>query len=469
MNQILSLKMNANQKQSLKQMQQVMVTPEMQQALRLLQMPILELSSIIQEEIEKNPLLECTEEHEFEEDAFQEITEEDLFAKNLDDNFQHYFNDSEHSTIHLKSTNYNESLVSEKISLFSHLMKQAVQHFDNPTQLQAAEVLIGSLDEKGFFENSLKELSLLYKIPTIILKNTLNIIQTFEPKGVGAKNLQESFLNQLKLSNQDNSLAYRIVKECFPLLIQHQFQKIQKKLNITNKEIYEVIDKFLCKLVMHPGAAFSTQFIPYLIPDASLKFENHETIIEINEETLPPIKFNSHYLNLLNYHSTPKELRNFIEQKILSAKWLIKNVHQRKETLYRIVESLAKRQRSFFMEDHGSLVPLNIKALSDELELHESTITRAISGKYLDSPKGLLPLRSFFSAASITKNGTVISNQTIHRMLLKLLSEEDKTKPYTDQQICQLLEEKGILCARRTVAKYRAKLEIGTALQRKQF
>lgn len=482
----ISLNQNLNPEQNIKQTQRLMMTPQMQQAIHFLQMPVLELSTLIDAEMEQNPVLEYLQieenedDSEWSEESVQEeqemVFDENNFEilKQLDDDFRDYFAESgthnpRRTQDEEKRKAYLESSIQDRLSLFDYLMKQAREVFQEPIEISMAEIILGYFDERGFLQGSLEEISALFHFDLQALEKVLDVVQTFEPHGVGARNLQESLLIQLKGYNKEHTLAYDIIKNHFDDLIHNRIPLLQKMLNTTLEDIKNAIDKDIVKLDLHPGTSYSTEVTPFITPDVKLRQDGEALIAEVNDEVIAPLKLNTKYMKMLEDPNLPPEARQFIKLKILSAKWLIKNIYQRNSTIERIADSIAKRQKSFFIQPEGKLTPLTMKTLAEELDLHESTIARAVANKYIETPRGLFPIRYFFSNTYTTDQGEDISSKTVKDVLQEIVKNEDKNKPLSDQSISRLIKLRGISCARRTVAKYRAELNIGNASQRKKF
>ena len=332
-----------------------------------------------------------------------------------------------------------------------------------------AEALIGNFDERGFLQTSLLEIALLNGFEEHNLQKILVQIQDFEPFGVGAKNLQESLLIQLRCMAKKNTLAYEIIEKHYEDLLHNRIPLIQKSLKCTSDEIANAIDRCISKLDLHPGTWHSRQTVQTITPDVIVRQEDDKLIIETNDDYIPSLRFSSRYMRMLEDENLSLEAKEFIRHKILSAKWLLRNIHQRNETLEKIAHSLTQRQREFFVNPEGKLIPLTMKILSEELSLHESTIARAVANKYIDCPRGLLPLRSFFTNAIVNDEGEDISSNTVKNVLLDIIHNEDKHKPLSDEAISKMIKAKGINCARRTVAKDLAALNIGNTQQRRKF
>lgn len=476
--------------QNLKQLQRLIMSRQMQQAIHLLQMPVMELSSAIEMEMEQNPVLEYPEEERVEDvreeedevDEEKEVgAEEELkfedhdfeVLRRLDEEYRDYFLDSpggnkgeiaEQEKVH----QYVENSICAETTLFEHLMQQARETFEDKRDLGLAEALIGNFDESGFLKTPLDEIAVMQKCEKGSLESLLKIIQTFHPPGVGAKDLRETLLIQLRLQNKQATLAYKIIDRHFDDLLHNRIPLITKSLRCTSKEISEMVDRHIVKLDLHPGAWFSKQVTRHIVPDAAVRQEGDKLVVVVNENSLPPLRLNHRYLRMLDDENLPRETRDFIQQKLASAKWLLRNIFQRNETIENIVNELVKRQEDFFKNPEGKLVPLTMKVIAEELHLHESTIARAVASKYIDTPRGLVPLRSFFTNA-ISSEGEELSSKTVKDLVKEIIQNEDRSCPLSDEAISAALKSKGISCARRTVAKYRGLLNLGTAQQRRKF
>lgn len=481
----IRLDQGQRQTQSLKQLQRLMNSPQMKQAINMLQVPLMELQELVELEMEQNPVLEYSEDKAEEQDsqpeqempAEQELSFDDNdfeILKKLDEDFRDHFAESEN--YYTKRTQDEEKLKSfleqsipTHVSLAEHLHVQARETFDADVERQMAKEIIGYLDESGLLTTELSEIALLNNFSEQELEEVLLEIQTFEPPGVAARSLQECLLIQLRRLKLKNSLAYKIIEKHFDNLLHNRIPVISKSLKCTPEQVRAEIDHHIAPLDLHPGTLYFDPVVQNIIPDVTLNYEEDEAIIEINKEYIPSFRLNKRYMRMLEDDSLKKEDKEYIKNKIMSAKWLMKNIDQRNDTVYRIVETLAKWQKEFFINPTGKLTPLTMKVLAEELELHESTIARAVSNKYVNSPRGILPLRSFFSVCYTTDAGDDISSNTVRDTLKKIIDEENKQKPLSDEAISKKLKEKGVPCARRTVAKYRVQLNIGNTNQRREY
>lgn len=482
----ISLDQQAKQTPSLKQTQRLIMSPQMQQAIRLLQMSVLELSEALEEELQMNPVIDFIEEEENpslenadnqdqppeKELAFDENNLEIL--KKLDEEFRDLFSEgssysSFRTTDEEKLKAFQENSLCAETSLFEFLMLQAKETFSNSEDIAMAEALIGNFDENGFLKTPLQEISLLNNYSCEKLEKLLKQIQCFEPYGIGASNLQESLLIQLRCLSKQNTFAYTIIEKHYDDLINNRIPVIKKSLDCSAEEISNALKKDISRLDLHPGFGHFKHFAQYITPDATVEV-NHETLtVRVNDDFLPAVRINRRYLNMLHDETLSAADKEFIRQKLTGAKWLLHNVHQRNETLLKIMELLTQLQKEFFLSPEGKLVPLTMKSIAEQLNLHESTIARAVSNKYIDTPRGILSLRSFFTQALETQQGDDISSNTVKKMLQELVQHENKQHPLSDAALSALLNKKGIHCARRTVAKYRSELNLGNAQQRKKF
>jgi len=492
------ISMNLEQKtsQSIKQLQRMIMSQQMQQAINLLQMPVMELMPVVELELQQNPVLECVDDCEAEEDLDLEqleaeaqdetisdeqapetelsFDENDLEALHrMDDDFRDCLPEGagesfQHTAQQDKLQTFLESSICEEPTLFKFLMNQAQDVFQTAKELAIAESIIGNFDQFGYLSTPLAEIATFQVCKEVEVEHILKIVQTFHPPGIGARDLRESLLIQLRHCGKENTLAYEIIEKKFDDFLHNRIHNITKSLHCTPDQVTEMI-AHIAKLDLHPGTQFSRQAVSYISPDVSLQLEGDHLQVMINDEFIPRLRFNRKYLKMLEDESLSVETRNFIRQKIGSAKWLLRNLSQRNSTLEAIAQSLIKYQNAFFATSNGHLAPLTMKTIAAELGLHESTIARAVSNKYINTPRGLFPLRFFFTSSLHTSEGEDISAMTARDMIMRIISNEDVRHPLSDESISQMLQEKGVQCARRTVAKYRTLLNLGSASQRRKF
>lgn len=375
----VSMDLQQKTAQSFKQLQRLIMSRQMQQAIHLLQLPVMELAPVVEMELEQNPVLDLVGEGEEEksEDIEAESLEEDTHEdpqeidsdpqeplkfddqdfevlRRLDEDFRDYV--TEGGNYSAKRTSEEEKLQSfletslrAESTLFEHLMGQANEAFEDKHQVGLAEALIGNFDHSGFLSTSLEEIAVLQKCSVKDLEKILETIQTFHPFGVGARSLQESMLIQLCCQGKQDTLAYSIIEKHFDDFLHNRIPAIKKSMRCTAEQIEEAIDQSIIKLDLHPGTGVSKQTIQYITADVAIKQEGDDLEIVINDESMPRLRLNSRYLRMLEDDALPQETKDFIRQKVSSAKWLLRNIMQRNETLEKIAASLAKWQRAFFL------------------------------------------------------------------------------------------------------------------------
>ncbi len=405
-------------RQELKQNQRLMTTQAMKNALLVLQMPALDLASWLQKEIEQTPLLE-----------------------------------SYHSPARTAFPSIDTTAIAEQTTLYDLLHKEIQYIFHTEEEFAMAEMIIGNLNYNGHLAFPLKELHADY----ILLEKVLLKIQKIAPPGIAARNLQESLLLQLK---NKPALASLIITECYDDFLHQRLTNIQKKLKVSAETIKEIIDTVITKLNPYPGYQYEHSVQQAIVPDAFLLYENEKWIIEINDHWMPKFRINKAYANT----DDP-----FVRRHIASGQWLIQILIRRNQTLSDLLTYILSKQSKYLQGTTKYLVPMTMREVAKELSLNESTITRIVSNKYISTPSGIFELRKLFTSKLMSTTGELISSQIAKELLLQLIMNEDKKHPHSDQVLSELLHNQGILCARRTVAKYRKGLKIETANQRSRM
>lgn len=409
-----------------KMQQKPLMTAAMQQALHVMQLPILELSEWLLSEVEKNPVLEIVPKRE----------------------------------MRRGTHTVSEPEVASTATLFHHLMAQAQCHFTEVRQLEIAEWLIGHLNEKGFLEVPLSELTTHASLKA--LEEVLAEIQTFDPPGVAARSVQEALLLQLK----KHSEAYTIVEKHFDALLHNRFDTISRELQVPVERVAALVTQEIAPLDLHPGHRFAPHYTQAITPDLVLTCIGEMWKIEVNEGPLPSFRTADSYERAIEQGSLNSEERAYLRKALHTGKWIRRIVGKRHKTLMEIGRFLLQRQAGFFQE--GKLTPMTLNDVAEQLELHESTIARAVAGKYLTCPQGTFALKDFFSQGVKAEAGSV-SQHTLRRTLQQLIAKENKGKPYSDAQLQRQLNSAGIFCARRTVTKYRRLLRLASAAKRKHW
>jgi RNA polymerase sigma-54 factor len=441
---------------SLHQHQQLLVNLAMKQAFHVLQLPLLELSQWLKAEIEANPVLEIDDSEQTLGASLEEPAKE-----------SHVLRNKSQEEMEKRRKEYQENLLTAPISLYEHLMKQVPLAIVNPQNIPLAELIIGHLNDKGYLETPLNEIA--PSVPLETMQKILSEIQSLDPPGIGARHLQECLLLQLKLKKKETGLSFKIIAEHFEDLIHNRLPLISQRLRVSTAELARVIEKEISSLDLHPGYRYFYQPIATIIPDLLFICIEGKWQIEVNTFFLPRIQIASVYLEALRAGSLENEESFYLRRQLAGGRWLKRIVQRRNETLRRIGQLLIKNQKDFLSGDKAGLKPMTIQDVAHELGLHESTITRAVTNKFVACPQGLFALKSFFSPAVKTQNGEKISKHNFRKILLRTIEKENKRKPMSDEAISSHLRKLGITCARRTIAKYRGTLKIAPASKPKKW
>lgn len=423
-----------------KTQQALVLTLGMQQALHVLQLPITDLVQWVQQQIEQNPLLQ------FDETSSEDPIELDFDVQGFEvlDHLDETFVQALFPEQPLEEYTSLENSIPSSISLHEHLMQQARTVFDNPEHLAEAEQIIGNLDEKGFLGDFTAD-------PQI-----LQMIQTFDPPGIAARHLQDSLLIQLKFQKKENSLAYMLIFNHFEDLLSGRLSFLAKKLHLSVSDIQAALKRDISSLDFHPGGRFQTTLSPAVIPDIIIEQEGDHFEVKINESPLPRFTLSPPSLANLNRHHT-------------EGKWMERILKRRQEILTHIAQYLLKKHALFFSGAAQNLKPLSMQEMALELQIHESTVARAVKDKYVYCPRGVFSLRYFFPhAATKNEEGAPISHLDSKQLLLQLILQEDKKNPLSDHALASAMSKAGIPCARRTITKYRKILKIPPASLRKK-
>lgn len=436
----------------LNQSQQLLINLAMKQAFHVLQLPQMELVEWLKNEIESNPVLEI--------DLAKEPLEQEKNPA-----FQH--RDKTQEKIDQRRKEHQESLLTASVSLYEHLMQQAPLAFESREEIHLAELIIGHLNHKGYLETELDAIA--PHVSTQKMEKILAVIQSLDPPGVGAKNLPECLLLQLRLKNKQGSLAYAIIAKHYDDLLHNRLPLIAKQLQIPVAEVSRIVKEQIAPLDLHPGYRYYSQPTTAIIPDLFFLCWESEWKVEINASHIPSFHIAGAYVNALGDPELKKNEAFYLRRQIVAGKWLKRIVGKRAQTIRGIGEWILKRQKAFFDGEQKGLTPMTMQDAADELGIHESTVARAVSNKYVSCPQGMFALKSFFSQGLKTAHGKKISNHSLREMLSTMIEKEDRLSPLSDEQIALKFRKLGISCARRTVAKYRAMLEISPAHLRKKW
>ena len=441
---------------SQKQHQHLLINLAMKQAFHVLQLPALELAEWLKNEIESNPVLEV------------DLAKEE-FKESLDEPHKerHFLRNRSQETFEKRRKEHQESLLTSPVSLYEHLMRQIPLVLKNRQDIYVAELIIGHLNDKGYLDTPLQEIAPL--IPLETLQRVLCDVQSLEPTGVGAYDLQECLLIQLKSKQKADGLAAKIIREYFDELIQNKLPLISQRLKISISALTEIIKKEIAPLDLHPGYRFISHTAAAIIPDLSFLNIEEKWQIEVNTSFLPHFQVAPIYKEALRENTFENQEYHYLRRQLAGGKWLKRIVQKRNQTLRKIGEFLLKRQLPFFNGERSALTPMAMQEVAREIGLHESTIARAVANKYLSTPLGLFSLKSFFNQGMPTQNGQKISNHTLRQILSRTIENEDKLEPLSDQQLSGHFKKLGISCARRTISKYRSSLKISPASKRRKW
>lgn len=459
---------------NLSQTQKLIMTPELRQAIQILQFNNVELTDYINKQLEVNPFLESVDNKSDESSSNDEPVVESKDNDEVDwRELAEKYDDLSYKAYERNTDNESkqsfESYTSKKLSLKDHLMVQLGMTVKSNKEKRIGEFIIESLDNKGYLGCSIQDIGLLINEDVIEVERVLRLIQTFDPVGIGARSLSECLMIQLKEKGIQDKNAYIIAERYLEEIATNKIQKIAKDLHITVNRVQSICD-IIKMLEPKPSRGFivDSDNIRYIVPDVTIEKINNEYIIIVNDSYLPTLTISNYYKNMIG-GLDDKEASKFLSDKLNSSMWLIKSIEQRRMTLYKVVDSILKYQRKFFDEGKTSLKPLVLKDVADDIGVHESTVSRATNGKYVQTPRGLFELKYFFASSLSESDGSGVSSTSVKSTIQKLIDEENSQKPLSDQKIAEKLNDKGINISRRTVAKYRDEMRIPSSSMRRRY
>jgi RNA polymerase sigma-54 factor len=469
--------------------QKLILTPSLQQAIKLLPMSTLELKEYIEQEITENPFLEAdaeprpTGEDPPNAEALQEKVQqkeeppEDSFS---DLELEAYTSDYL-ETSHRLPSNYEakelpplENRLATVSSLTEHLERQLPFLAVPPLTREIAERIVGNLDSNGYLQATVEEIADMGSgsgYPIEEVEKALSLVQSLDPPGVAARSLQECLLIQIRLLGLDGTLLDTMIRDHMELLEKRQYQELAKALNFTVDEILVECEALRRLLDPHPGARYNPQRTQYVTPDVYVKKVDDKYQILLSEDRLPQLRISALYKRMLQDKQDPhnEEARAYLKDKQRSALWLIKSVDQRQKTIYKVAESIVRHQREFLDNGADHLKPLVLRDVAMDIGMHESTVSRVVNNKYIHTPQGVYEMRYFFHSGIASTYGESVSSVTIKRKIKKIVAEEQPQRPLSDAKIARILEREGLVLARRTIAKYREELRIPPSNQRKNL
>ncbi|MFP5286742.1 MAG: RNA polymerase factor sigma-54 [Thermoanaerobaculia bacterium] len=496
--------MALEQKLSLKLAQKLVMTPSLQQAIKLLQMTRMELETLLTQELVENPVLEesgdiieadeapTPEERQEAEAAAEAATPEPIdhteSMENID--LDAYFGDywegsGQPSMMEEREEPPIENSLTREPDLYDHLLWQLHMADVEPRQREIAELIIGNLNPDGFLVATPEEIQEMgeqeghqegngacrhYSIEEVL--EALRIVRSFDPPGIACRDLQESLLLQMDIQGiPEDALARRMVSDAWDLFLRRQFPAVAKKLGVELAELEEAVD-LIRTLETHPGRKFSTDRPHYIEPDVFVRKVGDEYVIQLNDDGLPRLRVSRAYrrmLQTMRSENRQSEAQQFIKDKIRSAVWLIKSLDQRQRTIYKVAASITRQQREFLDKGIEHLRPMVLRDVAEDIGMHESTVSRVVSNKYMHTHRGLFPMKFFFHSGIDREYGDNISSLTVKRKIEQLIQAEDPKRPLSDSELMRILNREGIQIARRTVAKYRDELSIPSSTDRKQI
>jgi RNA polymerase sigma-54 factor len=472
--------------QSQKLSQDLIMAPQQIQSLEILQLPMLELQQKISQEVEINPTLEVIGGGV---ELIGDMLSEKLVGSPAEDHLAGIAAERDESMCSLisidttwrdhaganpnssdadaKRQHFFDSLTQEA-SLQDYLFEQ-LRSLELPEEdHEIAEQLLGSIDETGYLRTHIADLSIICNSDVKNVKRILDIIQSFDPVGVGCRDLQECLCIQLKKMNMENSIEYKIISKHLEMVLKNHIPQLAKKLNVTPAKIYEAM-KFIQTLKPYPGSAISNKTIEYAVPETEIYTDCGVLKVKALKEHLPNLRISRQYLDILEDPKTKPEVRRYIREKITSSKMLMRSLDHRESTIVKITEVIADAQKDYFTLGVNSLLPMTMQQVADIIGVHETTVSRAINQKYVQTPKGLLAFKYFFNSGYTSTNGEVVTSLSIKNKILAMISQEDSKNPLADQELVDVLEAEGFSIARRTVAKYREELGISSSHLRRSF
>jgi RNA polymerase sigma-54 factor len=476
--------MAIQQKLHTKLVQKLILTPSLQQAIKLLPMSTLELADLLNQEMVENPLLEevpteelqpaeqtQTEKPEAEQptaekpDSWDDADYEYFFGDYLDDGYR------SRTPSEVKELPPIENTLSSASSLSDHLLWQLSLHQSDDEQLrEIGTAVIGNLDDDGYLVASVEEIAAMGEWLVSAVEKALQLIQTFDPRGVAARDLQECLWLQLKFLGLEGTPTEKIVTEHLRLLQNHQVPEIARRLAMTIDDLKEHIE-IIRNLDPKPGSRYNPQQSQYVIPDVYVVKVEDQYVAMLNEEGLPQLRISPNYRRLIDKNAPGTEenteTRNYVKDKFRSALWLIKSVDQRQKTIQKVANSIINFQREFLDNGIEYLRPLVLRDVANDIGMHESTVSRVVNNKYMHTPQGVFEMKYFFHSGISSSYGDSVSSVTIKQRIRKIIENEDPRKPLSDSKIVSILQKEGLMLARRTIAKYREELKIPTSNQRK--
>jgi len=472
-------------RQQLKLTQQLIMTPQLQMAIKLLQLSRLELLDTIHQELEENPALEEVRETTSEEQllepvdkaaddgaAAKEVTIEEKIQEDIDwSNYLDEYNTPGRANFETEARDAPkyDAFIARKESLNDHLLWQLLMTSPSREEEQIGSLIVGNLNRDGYLDVSVEEIARTSDTTEEKVESVLNLMQTFDPIGVCARDLSECLLIQAKHLKIDNTLVTGIIKNHLGDLERKNYKSICRVLKVNLNDVVAAVN-VIKGLEPKPGRQYSDETPQYITPDIYVYKMDKEFVIVLNDDGMPKLRVNSFYKKSMRAKGKlPGEAENYIQDKLRSAQWLIKSIHQRQKTIYKVMDSILRFQRDFFEKGIAHLRPMVLRDVAQDIGMHESTISRVTTNKYAYTPQGIYELKYFFNSSIKRVHGGAIASVSVQQIIKQIIMGEDPRKPYSDDKISKLLKDHHINIARRTVAKYREMLNVLPSNKRKQI
>jgi len=463
--------------------QRLILTPSLQQAIKLLPLTTLELAEVLEQEVMENPLLEevpleetktseeIAQEAQAEPQAERERADDPLKDAEIERFFEDYFDDGggerRMRPSEVPELPPIENTLTESLDLYDHLLWQLHMTETDELTLVISEAIVQNLDEDGLLRVSLEDVAAMGPWPMEAVEKALDHVQALDPPGIAARTLTECLRIQLRVLGLENSPADVMVRDHIKQLQSHQYPEISRQMGLTPDEVSHHLE-IIRGLSPRPGNRYSSKRSDYILPDVFVVKEGDEYKILLNDDGLPKLRISPTYKRMLdNKEPGSEETRAYVKDKLRSALWLLKSVDQRQRTIYKVAESIVRHQRAFL--DHGvtQLRPLVLRDVASDIGMHESTVSRVVANKYMHTPRGVYEMRFFFHSGITSTMGEAVSSVSIKNRIRKMIEEEDAARPLSDSRIAEVLGAEGLPLARRTVAKYREALRLPPSNLRK--
>ncbi|HOT49626.1 MAG TPA: RNA polymerase factor sigma-54 [Candidatus Hydrogenedentes bacterium] len=475
---MMSMEHRLDQRQKQTLGQRIMLTQKMQQSIQILQLSAAELEQHIQQELETNPVLEVVEREPVLEpvppaastdapDEFEEAFDLDTFARDWEYDIRNREGQDLSRNPDLdERRRYYENSITREESFSSRLLTQLRMAADDETTLRIGECIIGDINDRGYFTGSLEEIAADTGVPVEQVEDVLRLVQSFEPIGVGARDIVECLLIQIAVEYPDEPQLRELVEFHLEELERRQIPKIAKAMNISVERVEE-LKAMLAKLNPWPGSAGDLP--QYVIPDVIVEKVDGAFVVYPGDDHLPGLRISAEYRQMASNAKMDPQGKQYLREKVDSAKWLLRNIEQRQNTIVRIARAIVDVQEEFLEKGPEFLKPLTLQEIADTVGVHEATVSRATRGKYMQTPQGLYEMKYFFSPGLRRDSGESQSSKSVQSIIKKIIDEEDKSRPLSDQKIADMLRRQGLNIARRTVTKYRESLGILTTTLRKKY